>query len=196
MSTEASSVPRPPTSRRFTPALPELDEIAERKATSQAPTFALVDDRELSSQPILFDVACICDDFPASHRHGTGPCMGWCDQTCQAYRPVLLDRTSVAWEALLAEASRVAWPEHFACDLFRDWQLLTQDNAPDAFVWALRRLGTDLLRADYSNVAWQAVLAGHHPEALWYVWRGGRLHVVTGAEAGRCLASSDRGQSQ
>jgi len=148
----------------------------------------------LSSQTILFEVACICDDFPASHRHGTGPCMGWCDQTCQAYRPVLLDRTSSAWEALLAEASRVAWPEHFACDLFRDWQLLTQDNAPDAVVWALRRLGTDLLRADHSNVAWQALLAEHHPEALWYVWRGGRLQAVTAREAGRCLASSDRGQ--
>ncbi len=120
--------------------------------------------------------------------------MGWCDQTCQAYRPVLLDRTSSAWEALLAEASRVAWPEHFACDLFRDWQLLTQDNAPDAVVWALRRLGTDLLRADHSNVAWQALLAEHHPEALWYVWRGGRLQAVTAREAGRCLASSDRGQ--
>jgi hypothetical protein len=85
-------VPRPPTSRRFTLALPELDEIAERDATSQAPTFALVDNRELSSRTILFEVACICDDFPASHRHGTGPCMGWCDQTCQTYRPV-----SMSW---------------------------------------------------------------------------------------------------
>jgi hypothetical protein len=154
-------VPRPPTSRRFTLTPPELDEIAERDATSPAsPAFDFEDDRELSSQTILFEVACICDDFPASHQHGTGPCMGWCDQTCQAYRPVLLDRTSPAWEALLAEACRVAWPEHFACDLFRDWQLLTQDNAPDAFVWALRRLGT--ICCPLTTAMWPCRLCSPH----------------------------------
>jgi hypothetical protein len=69
---------------------------------------------------IAFEVACSCDDFAASHRQGIGPCMGWCDQTCRAYRPVPLNRTSSAWDALLAEATHVKWPEHFTSDLFRD----------------------------------------------------------------------------
>ncbi len=138
---------------------------------------------------IPFEVACRCDDFAASHRRGTGPCMGWCDQTCQAYRPVPLDRTSSAWEALLAEATRVKWPEHFTCDLFRDWQLLTRADAPSEFVWALRRLGTELLILGDASSAWQELLARHHPEARWYVWRAQRLMAVTPEEASRLLAS-------
>lgn len=145
---------------------------------------------------IPFEVACRCDDFAASHRRCTGPCMGWCDQTCKTYRPVPLDRTSSAWEAVFAEATRVGWPEHFTCDLFRDWQLLTWGNAPSAFVWALRRLGTELLIPDDGIVAWQNLLARHHPEARWYVWRFGRLLEVTPDEASRTLASLNRSRAR
>jgi hypothetical protein len=138
---------------------------------------------------IPFEVACSCDDFAASHRRGMGPCMGWCDQTCQAYRPVPLARTSSAWKALLAEAAHVKWPEHFTSDLFRDWQLLTRADAPSEFVWALRRLGTELLILGDASSAWQELLARHHPEARWYVWRAARLMAVTPEEASRLLAS-------
>jgi hypothetical protein len=110
---------------------------------------------------ITIPLACVCGDFVGSHSqaricsdgsvrepiktaHG-GICWGWCEQSCPEFRPVPLDRTSSAWVAVLGKANQSHMPQHFDCDLYRDWQRLTAADAPHVFFWSLYQNGTDLL---------------------------------------------------
>ena len=46
---------------------------------------------------------------------------------------------------MLGKANQLHIPQHFACDLYRDWQRLTAADAPQVLIWSPYQNGTDLL---------------------------------------------------
>ena len=140
-----------------------------------------------TSVTIIVPLACVCGDFVGSHSqprmwsdgtarepikttHG-GICWGWCDQTCPEFRPVPMDRTSSAWVAVLAKANQLHIPQHFACDLYRDWPRVTADDAPPVFIWSPYQNGTDLLYGP--NVLWWLnAVSRTSKDRHWFVWDG------------------------
>jgi hypothetical protein len=157
---------------------------------------------------IIIPLACVCGDFLGSHSQpGTrsdgsvrapiktrqgGTCWGWCEQTCHEYRPVPWDRTSPAWVAVLARANELDMPQHFACDLYRDWQRLTAPDAPQVFIWSPYQNGTDLLHGP-DVLWWLNAISRNDKDRQWFVWEGSTLqpdhiqrihgHFCTVAEA-------------
>ena len=108
-----------------------------------------------------------------------GICWGWCDQTCPEFRPVLIDRTSHAWEAVIAQANELNLPHHFACDLYRDWQCLTADDAPEVLIWSAYESGTDLLYGTDVLTSFCAI-PRTASDRRWFVWDGLSLRSVDG----------------
>jgi hypothetical protein len=141
---------------------------------------------ETTSVTIIVPLACVCGDFVDSHSqrrmwsdgsvrepikttHG-GICWGWCDQTCPEFRPVPMERTSSAWVAVLGKANQLRMPEHFASDLYRDWQRLTADDAPRVFIWSPYQNGTDLLYGPDVLCWLNAAVARTREDRHWFVW--------------------------
>ena len=139
---------------------------------------------------IIVPIACVCGDFLDSHSqpgkrndgslrqpirtvHG-GICWGWCDQSCPEYRPLPMDRTSPAWSAVFAKANQLNIPQHFACDLYRDWQLLTAEDAPGVFIWSPYENGTDLLHGP-NVLSWLNSMLHTSKDRRWFVWDGLRF---------------------
>jgi hypothetical protein len=75
---------------------------------------------------------------------------------------------------VFAKANQLNIPQHFTCDLYRDWQLLTAENAPQVFIWSPYENGTDLLYGP--NVrSWLNSLLHISKNRHWFVWDGLRL---------------------
>jgi hypothetical protein len=158
---------------------------------------------------ITIPLACVCGDFFDSHSQPRmrsdgslqepiatprgGICWGWCDQTCAEFRPVLIDRTSHAWEAVIAQANELNLPHHFACDLYRDWQCLTADDAPEVFIWSAYESGTDLLYGNDVLTSFCAI-PRTASDRRWFVWDGLSLRSVDRDDVHRrfCDANASR----
>lgn len=100
-----------------------------------------------------------------------GICWGWCDQTCPEFRPGPMNRTSSAWVAVLGKANELDMPQHFACDLYRDWQRLTAADAPQVFIWGPYQNGTDLLYGP-GVLSWLNAISRTSNARQWFVWDG------------------------
>ena len=85
-----------------------------------------------------------------------------------------MHRTSRAWSAVFAKANQLNVPQHFTCDLYRDWQLLTAEDAPGAFIWSPYENGTDLLYGP-SVLSWFNSILHSRKDRRWFVWDGLRL---------------------
>lgn len=172
-------------------------------------TFARTIARSVSVT-IIVPIACVCGDFLDSHSQPTkctdgsvrqpirtahgGICWGWCDQSCPEYRPMPMDHTSPAWSAVFAKANQLNIPQHFTCDLYRDWQCLTADDAPQVFIWSAYDNGTDLLYGT-DVLTWFTAVARNARDRRWFVWDGLRLWSVDMDEVYRRFCDANAGRA-
>lgn len=95
-----------------------------------------------------------------------------------------MSKQSKAAYAALREASRdTGWPERFAEDLtVHDRARLLGDDAPQAFGWVLREMGTCLLdpRMRAENLAgYLRHLRNEGRRDLFFWWDGTKLHALS-----------------
>jgi hypothetical protein len=105
-----------------------------------------------------------------------------------------MDNTSHAWDAVIAQANELNLPRHFACDLYRDWECLTADDAPEVFICSAYDNGTDLL---YRNGAlmWFNAIARNAKDRRWFEWDGLSLWSVDIDEVCRRFPDANAGRA-
>ena len=91
-------------------------------------------------------------------------------------RPKAKQTTDIsrAHAALLAEATRLGWPTHFATDLDHDARAIASMAPNEPFVWAVCAHGTHIAR--HGGQLTMRMVSDTFENCRFFVWDGYRLH--------------------
>ncbi len=81
---------------------------------------------------------------------------------------------SRAHAAILAEATKLGWPTHFATDLDHDARAIATMAPHEPFVWAVGAHGTHLGRS--GGQLTMRMVSDQFTDCRFFVWDGRRLH--------------------
>lgn len=107
-------------------------------------------------------------------------------QTIQAFWALQRKaKRNPAYQAILAKAEEIGWPQAFRCDLALWDRSYILDNEGMHFIWAIRPLGTHIYRLDPNPVVldWFDAACLADREARYFHWDGEKLDEVSQQEA-------------